>query len=342
MARLFSSFRVAPGLRISTSSRGVRAHVGPRLLRAHVGGGRSGVSTGAGPFTAYQSVSGGAGKGSDASATPQQRHEAARRALARIDRLHLGTVAVVERPLAAPVRLPRFLTLVGAAEKQFLRGVRRFDRAARKAARLQAHGQAEAWARDLMAIAARETAERQASLDAGWNALVANDPAAVIRALRESLSASGAPARATYVGDGVAGLVVTGPLLEELPSEKPWTTAAGAPTAARMNKTDLATVTQKVIAARVILVVRQCFAAAPGLTGIAVVVVDPANGQPRVAANFERQRFERSSQGAEPSATLLACASELVSKPSGRTGELGVIKLASGSTYAGVMSSAGG
>ena len=53
---LFSNFRIAPGIRISTSSRGLRAHVGPRFARVHVGGGRTGMSTGAGPFTAYQSL----------------------------------------------------------------------------------------------------------------------------------------------------------------------------------------------------------------------------------------------------------------------------------------------
>jgi hypothetical protein len=53
--RLFSSFRIMPGVRISASRRGVRAHVGPRVLRGHFGGGKAGVSTGAGPFTAYGS-----------------------------------------------------------------------------------------------------------------------------------------------------------------------------------------------------------------------------------------------------------------------------------------------
>src|SRR6478736_3598431 len=52
----FFSFKIAPGVRVSASSRGLRTHLGPRMARVHVGGGRAGVSTGAGPFTAYQSL----------------------------------------------------------------------------------------------------------------------------------------------------------------------------------------------------------------------------------------------------------------------------------------------
>jgi hypothetical protein len=53
------SFRIMPGLRISASSRGIRAGVGPRIARVHVGAGRTGVSTGLGPFGAYTSLRGG-------------------------------------------------------------------------------------------------------------------------------------------------------------------------------------------------------------------------------------------------------------------------------------------
>jgi hypothetical protein len=294
------------------------------------------VSTGTGPFTIYKSTGGGGrkgGSGSGAAATPVQRHEAATQAWVHIDQMHLGTCVPATRQVAPAVRLPKFAKLVATARKQALRGVQPLDRPARKAAKVQAHAQAETWAQDLMVLAERDQQGRQASIDESWSALVNNDPATVMRTLAGSLTGAGAPARVTYVDDGVAGLVVTGPRLEELPAEKPSVTPAGAPTVAKLNKTDLATATNKLIAARVILVVRQCFAAAPGLTGVSVVVVDPANSQPRLAASFDRQRFESTSRGAEPSSTLAACASELVHKPSGRTGELGVIALASDSAY---------
>jgi len=50
------SLRIAPGVRISASGSGIRSSVGPRVARVHVGGGRAGVSSGIGPFTASSST----------------------------------------------------------------------------------------------------------------------------------------------------------------------------------------------------------------------------------------------------------------------------------------------
>ena len=42
------SVKIAPGVRVRASSRGVRTSIGPRVARVHVGAGRTGISTGAG------------------------------------------------------------------------------------------------------------------------------------------------------------------------------------------------------------------------------------------------------------------------------------------------------
>jgi hypothetical protein len=65
----FTSVRIAKGVRISASSRGLRAHVGPRGARVHFGGGRTGMSTGTGPFTYYTSLSR-SGRSSTSARTP--------------------------------------------------------------------------------------------------------------------------------------------------------------------------------------------------------------------------------------------------------------------------------
>src|SRR6476646_9925513 len=49
------SVKLAPGVRVRASSRGVRTSLGPRAARVHVGGGRTGFSTGVGPVTYYTS-----------------------------------------------------------------------------------------------------------------------------------------------------------------------------------------------------------------------------------------------------------------------------------------------
>lgn len=53
------SFKVAPGVRIRASSRGISAGVGPRAARVHVGTRGVGVSSGIGPFSTYSHLGGG-------------------------------------------------------------------------------------------------------------------------------------------------------------------------------------------------------------------------------------------------------------------------------------------
>lgn len=46
--------RIAPGVKVRVSRRGLRWSLGPREARLHFGAGGTGVSTGAGPWTAYR------------------------------------------------------------------------------------------------------------------------------------------------------------------------------------------------------------------------------------------------------------------------------------------------
>jgi Protein of unknown function (DUF4236) len=52
------SFKIAPGVRIRASSRGISAGVGPRAARVHVGTRGVGVSSGVGPFATYSHLGG--------------------------------------------------------------------------------------------------------------------------------------------------------------------------------------------------------------------------------------------------------------------------------------------
>jgi hypothetical protein len=55
-------FKVAPGVRIRASSRGISAGVGPRAARVHVGTRGVGVSSGVGPVSGYTHLGGGSRK----------------------------------------------------------------------------------------------------------------------------------------------------------------------------------------------------------------------------------------------------------------------------------------
>jgi Protein of unknown function (DUF4236) len=61
------SFKVAPGVRIRASPRGISAGIGPRAARVHVGTRGVGVSSGVGPLSAYSDLGGG-GRGSSGGA----------------------------------------------------------------------------------------------------------------------------------------------------------------------------------------------------------------------------------------------------------------------------------
>jgi hypothetical protein len=50
------SIKIAPGVRVRASRRGIRPSVGPRIARVHVGAGRAGMSTGASPVGLYAAL----------------------------------------------------------------------------------------------------------------------------------------------------------------------------------------------------------------------------------------------------------------------------------------------
>jgi hypothetical protein len=52
------SIKLAPGVRVRASNRGLRTSVGPRAARVHMGTGRTGFSSGAGPVSFYTSTGG--------------------------------------------------------------------------------------------------------------------------------------------------------------------------------------------------------------------------------------------------------------------------------------------
>jgi hypothetical protein len=63
------SFKVAPGVRVRASSRGISAGVGPRAARVHVGSRGVGVSSGIGPVSTYSHLGGGGRKSSGGTAS---------------------------------------------------------------------------------------------------------------------------------------------------------------------------------------------------------------------------------------------------------------------------------
>lgn len=146
------SFRVAKGVRIRVSSRGVRTSVGPRAARVHFGSGRTGVSTGAGPVGFYTSLGGGRrGSGRSSSVASYQRSmaQAGKATQARqlndtfqhILNVHRAEFAPAQQPIAALMPVDES-AIRSRHEKDALAGIGIFRRN-RESAPTQAERRAE-------------------------------------------------------------------------------------------------------------------------------------------------------------------------------------------------------
>ena len=216
------SVKLVPGVRVRVSSHGVRAGVGPRIARVHVGTGRTGLSSGLGPFSVYGSVggkrrrtSGGRGSGRPSAAALERQAAAARRMQAEADKareaqrlaaifqeiisLHRQDFPSVERPVA-PMPSPRLRKLSGEwNEKNALGGIGMFDRAKRAAARQYAAQAAQADLNDKWRQAQAQQAQAQQRLDRQWARLTGNDPDTVLATLAEAFEDNEAPAAAVGI-----------------------------------------------------------------------------------------------------------------------------------------------
>jgi hypothetical protein len=143
-------FKVAPGVRIRASSRGIRTSVGPRAARVHFGSGRTGFSSGAGPVSFYTSLGGGRRSGGRSGGRPPsmasyqrqlaaaQKAEEAQRlaaALQEILNVHRTEFPPASPPVAPPPSLPDARTVHRRHERDALAGIGLLQRAARAEAK---------------------------------------------------------------------------------------------------------------------------------------------------------------------------------------------------------------
>lgn len=309
----FGSFRVAKGVRISASSRGLRAHVGPRGARLHVGSGRTGVSTGAGPFTYYTSGSGSRGRGGSGSRsggpTKAQLAQAAkeeefirlRDELRSILEIHRFEFLPAQKPVAPGVDAPTLDALIKEREKEFLDGVSLFKRADRREAKARARELAAADLAAQMAALEAERARAQTEIDEGWQRLMANDPETVIATVDAAFEDNEAPAAPVGVEGSTLGLVVLAPPIEDIPEQKPALTPSGKATVKKMTKQERSDMYLTLICGHYLATIKEALAVAPSITRVKAVVVRRGTpdvyGSPRMeallAASYERSNLDR-------------------------------------------------
>jgi hypothetical protein len=319
------SIKLAPGVRIRASSRGVRASLGPRAARVHIGGGRAGFSTGAGPVSLYTSLGGrrrtsGRGAGSPGiSAGNYQRQFAAQRALAtrgmgfaeflavvtafeRILRAHHAEFPPATRPVAPAPTPPDWDAIYLRYEREALAGIGIFQRTERAQARQRAAALTEAEVARQEAEAAEQQARVQEYLDRRWEQLCANVPEVVIETLEEAFEDNESPSAAVGVDRDEVSLVVLVPPLEDVVPQD-WPVAAqpgGAVSLRRLSPQDRASYYALFVCAQLLVTVREAMAVAPSIASARVAVIRKdridAYGRPRVscllAAKFERSALD--------------------------------------------------
>lgn len=250
-------FRVGvPGLGIRVSTRGVRASAGPRIARVSVGSGGARVSSGLGPFFASTSLSSGRRSTTTRRSAPRARSAGpsaaqldrarrdAERAQAEAERfariaelrdlrrrstsVHLQRFPAAHAPEVPSPPLLGCAWATAEAEAFHLRGVGRFARSERIAARRLAATDAEAYLADEQARLAQIHCDLSRGAATWWQAMLANDEQTVCEAVNSAFADNPAAGCAVGVENGVLSVVLRQRDIDTPPST--WPSSAASPT----------------------------------------------------------------------------------------------------------------
>lgn len=296
--------RLAPGVRVSVSSRGVRAHVGPRAARLHVGAGRTGVSTGAGPLTYYTSVGGPTRRTPrtqvPVTATTPAQQEKAALAIALTEELTAlqtrhsqVSFPSMTRPLAS-IPKPATGHTLGHHQKQARAGVPWYDVTGRRRARAAALVRASADDREAEEQWGLEQRNQQEELDTFWNRLSKNDPATVIAFVQEAFEDNDDLAAIVGVEGDEAYVAVLAPGEDVVPDRIPGVTPTGRPSIRKMPAKEAAVLHRQAVAGTLLVTAMETFAVAPGLASVKIAALERGSGVSFLwSARLHRRQLDR-------------------------------------------------
>ena len=269
------------------------------------------MSTGAGPFTYYSSLSGGSRSSSARSSGPTKAQLAQaekerqflelREILAGIVKIHQYEFPKVEKPTAPPPTYPDEKAFLKEREREQLVGISLLKRGERKAAKERAASLAAQDAAKERQRIAEEHRRAQEDLDAAWQRLLDNDPETVIATVDAAFEDNEAPATPVNVEDDVLSLVVLAPSADEIPERMPDLTPTGKPTTKKMTKAIRADTYLTLVCGHLLATIKEALAEAPNVTSVKGVVVRQADPdvfgkvymEPLVAASFSRADLAR-------------------------------------------------
>ena len=312
-------FKVAPGVRLKVSSRGVRAGVGPRVARVHVGSGRPGISTGIGPAGIYAPLTGRRRptkrrtpprRPTKTSAAAQQRQliraqkaqdaKAVLQVFVDLAALHRATFPPATPSEPPPVQTVDEGEIRTRCEAQALEGISRLKPSARSEAKRRGGEEAE---RQIAAAHAATTAEHneaKADCESQWNLLCDNDPEEVQAALTEAFEDNESFAVPVNVQGDEVSIVVVCPGTDIVPEKKPEVSPAGNIVYKKLTKAEQSDWYVVAICGSVLATVREALAVAPAIRGVQLAAIrvsdSDAYGHHRpeclMAMHFDRTRLE--------------------------------------------------
>ena len=305
-------FKIAPGVRVRASSRGMRTSIGPRAARVHVGAGRTRVSSGAGPITMSTAVggsprrtvprsSGSSSRASGRSAGPRQPTVAQLQAQARAAERaqQVADVAAVERALTTlhraefPESSRQVLPVPPQPDPASVESVRRelyqgatagvsvWKRALRRQAKTWARQQAPSEAQRRYTGEVVSVQLEQWHLDQQWQAIQTHDPNTVIAAVDEAFADNASDSTCVDAGTDpdTGGRYVTAVVsyggLDMVPETRPDTTPGGKPTLRKRTKTNRNALYATTVASTVLATAKEALAVAVAATEVRVLVIRP-------------------------------------------------------------------
>ena len=284
--------RIAPGIRVGVSSRGIRTSVGPRIARVHVGGGRTGFSTGVGPISYYKSVGGSSSRSSSSGSSSSYSGASFRtqdsKAQARHDieailnkwtKAHEKNFAAAARKLAKLDPTTPLEELFEEEKAKALAGIGFFKFKERKEAKALATRIAGERKVALEQAALAKQAEEQAEFDLVWKNLSDGDPSEVYTAITDAFDDNASKSAVIDIDGEHVTLMVLVPGVGALP-DYDWTyTAAGNLSVRKMTVGSRNNYYYDLIGSQVLATLKEAFAVAPSVKEATVVVIRSRDDQ---------------------------------------------------------------
>ncbi len=280
MARM--SFRVAPGVRMSVSSRGVRTSIGNSSARVSFGGGAAYTSARVAGVRVSQyhsnprSTLGQLERANQAATLDEQLVHLAELERRLVTLHHEAFDPAVPRSLPAPAATD-ISSLSMQMQKAATKGIGVFKRADRREARVRAHSAAVELGRQQDVANAEAHALEVGLAQSEWQRLISHDPETVMAALEAAFADNASESTCVDVGADAGGRYATVVILVGpgtiVPDRTPAFTPTGRPTAKRRTKSERNALYVDALGSSVLATVREAFAVAPSVDTARIVVL---------------------------------------------------------------------